>query len=345
MFLSYRDPLFGILEFFLLVFAIASLSHIYNLYKHKKNQREYAKLLRRFKLNRLKEDDYIHLYQTYNLPFESILLLATSFVKNGNTNKAISVYLSLLDIVSIQLQKEQLLELLGDAYLKTGMLQRAREIYLKVLKFSPRNVVALDSLFVIYEKLHMYDKILEILDVFEAIQHDKSFDRLYIQTLRTIANSTNCPQTTQEALVEILSSNIKLTRPIAMKLLSIDMTIFWSCFHLYDIESIIDILWQIDKANIDMATIDKYSFLAELYTAKGYITKAKSSENFHLNIVINLVQNENNTATIGFKYTCQKCKKVLPLAQNRCPVCHDVLSLKPTLGIIRQKEDTNDSLL
>ncbi len=51
----------------------------------------------RFELGKLKENDYVNLYKTYNLPFDSILLLASTFLHKGDYNKAINVYLSLLE--------------------------------------------------------------------------------------------------------------------------------------------------------------------------------------------------------------------------------------------------------
>ncbi|RLA73953.1 MAG: tetratricopeptide repeat protein [Epsilonproteobacteria bacterium] len=345
MFLSYRDPLFGILEFFALVFVIASLSHVYNLYKNKKSTREHNKLLRRFKLNRLKENDYIHLHQRYGLPFESILLLASTFIKKGETSKAIGVYLSLLEIAQNQIQKEQLLEHLGEAYHKTGMLQRAKDIYEKILKFSPRNKTALDNLFIIYEKLFQYDKALQIIDVFEALDFDVEFQKLYIKTLQVIADTTIDEQNMLKTLLDMQKQNNEITRVVATKILNTNKTFFWENIESFALEDIIDILYLLEKKSIDFRIVKKYTCLSEIYTAKTYINEATKSENFYLNIIINLRDKKNNNATIGFKYSCKKCKNIFPLFQNRCPTCHDILSLKPTFGIIEQKEDTNDSLL
>ena len=86
------------------------------------------------------KDDYIHLYKTYNLPFDSIILLASTFLKQGNYNKAISVYLALLNVVENKVQKEELLELLGSTYFKGGFLQRSKDIFLKILKFSRKTL-------------------------------------------------------------------------------------------------------------------------------------------------------------------------------------------------------------
>jgi len=106
---DYRDPIMGIVTIFSLIFIASFITYTLGIYKERKSRKEYRKLLERFELGTLKEDDYIHLYSTYNLPFDSILLLASSFVHKGQNNKAISVYLALLEHVNEPIKKEELL--------------------------------------------------------------------------------------------------------------------------------------------------------------------------------------------------------------------------------------------
>ena len=94
--LEYRDPLFGIILLVALIFLISFVTYSFSIYKERLAREDYRKLSLRFELGKLKEEDYVHLYKTYNLPFDSILLLASSFLHKGDYNKAISVYLTLL---------------------------------------------------------------------------------------------------------------------------------------------------------------------------------------------------------------------------------------------------------
>lgn len=103
---EYRDPLFGILVLLLLIFVISFLTYTFGVYKEKLARKEYRKLLKRFELGKLKEEDYVHLYKTYNLPFDSILLLASTFLHKGDYTKAISVYLALLEHVKDRVKKK-----------------------------------------------------------------------------------------------------------------------------------------------------------------------------------------------------------------------------------------------
>merc|ERR1711879_883695 len=167
-----RDPLFGIIVFFALVFIISFLTYSFSAYKEKRARRDYRKLLKRFEIGKLKEEDYVHLYKTYNLPFDSIILLASTFVHKGNYNKAISVYLTLLENVTDRVKKEELLELLGTTYFKSGFMQRSRDIFLRILKFSPRNLKALKYLLIINERLKEYQSAKDIIPCLDEIGQD-----------------------------------------------------------------------------------------------------------------------------------------------------------------------------
>src|SRR5690606_9633546 len=114
--LGYRDPIVGVIFFFFLIFLISFITYSYGLYKEREGRKEYRKLSKRFELGKLKENDYVNLYKTYNLPFDSILLLANTFLHKGDLNRAISVYLALLEVVQDRVKKEELLEVLGATY-------------------------------------------------------------------------------------------------------------------------------------------------------------------------------------------------------------------------------------
>ena len=57
--IDFRDPLFGIIAIFLFIFVASFLTYTYGLYKEKTARHEYRKLLKRFELGNLKEEDYI----------------------------------------------------------------------------------------------------------------------------------------------------------------------------------------------------------------------------------------------------------------------------------------------
>ena len=78
--------------------------------------------------------------------------------------------------------------------------------------------------------------------------------------------------------------------------------------------------------------IEKNRLLKEIFSAKGEIYDATSSDIFELNILIKLHLLKDTSADMGFRYTCKECKSVFPLYFYRCPKCQNISSAK--VGII-----------
>ncbi len=333
--LNYRDPLAGIIVIFIFIFVASFITYTVGIYNERKSRKEYRKLLQRFDLGTLKEDDYIHLYSTYNLPFDSIILLASSFVHKGQNSKAISVYLALLEHVKEPIKKEELLELLGKTYFKSGMLQRSKDIFLKIVKFSPRNKVALHKLLLIFQHLNEFNRAKEVLDALEELDDDTIKERLYLKILEMIDNPIMSFEKKSVQLLVTLKKNNKLERIVANYLIKFNKELFWENITLFNPMIIIDLLWYLDFDDLDWDNINKISILEEIYTAKGYINKAQKSNIFELNILIALRNSTvQSTLDLNFEFICMKCKKSHPIYESRCPHCEDILSfsVEPKLG-------------
>ncbi|MEA2017226.1 MAG: tetratricopeptide repeat protein [Campylobacterota bacterium] len=333
--LDYRDPLIGIITIFAFIFIASFLTYTVGIYNERKSRKEYRKLLQRFELGTLKEEDYIHLYSTYNLPFDSIILLASSFLHQGKNNKAISVYLALLEHVKEPVKKEELLELLGGAYFKSGMLQRSKDIYLKILKFSPRNKIALHNLLLIFQNLNEYSKSLEVLDALEELDEDTKKERIYLKVLQIINEPILSFEKKSLQLYSDFTKNNKLERVVAAFLIKFNKKLLWEKMDNFNPMNIIDFLWYLDFDDIDWEVVNNNKILEDIYSAKGYIQSSKQSDNFELNTLIS-VQNSTTKSDIdlNFEFICSKCKKVHPIFESRCPHCSDILSfiVEPKLG-------------
>jgi len=345
LFFDYRDPLFGIFAIFALIFIVSFLTHAYNLYIERKSRKEYRKLLKKFELGNLKEDDYIHLYTTYNLPFDSIILLASSFLHKGDYNKAISVYLALLEHVKDQTKKEELLELLGNTYLKGGFLQRSKDIYLKILKFSSHNKTALKNLLVISEKLKNYPTALDIIESLKELNSDVDTELVYINTLKVIDDSILSFEQKSLKLLEMYKENNLIQRLVIEFLLKYNKSLFWNNINLFDPKSVIDLLWYLDFNDIDFNIVETNQFLTDVYTAKGHINISKESELFELAILIST----NNSSTkvnidLNFDFICSKCKKLHPIYDSRCPHCNSILTFNVKAQLTKGYYEKNSSL-
>ena len=332
---DYRDPLVGIITIFLIIFIASFITYTISIYNERKSRQEYRKLLERFDLGTLKEDDYIHLYSTYNLPFDSIILLASSFVHKGQHNKAISVYLALLEHVKEPIKKEELLELLGDTYLKSGMLQRSKDIFLKILKFSPRNKIALHKLLLIFQHLNEFKRSEEVLDALEELDEDMQRERVYLKVLTIINDPIMSFEKKSKLLLENIGENVKLERVVASFLIRFNKELFWDNIQQFNVINLIDLLWYLDFDDVKWEKVSEYILLENIYTAKGYINKSKSSDNFELNVLIALKNSTTpTTLDLNFEFICDKCKKTHPIYESRCPHCEETLSfvVEPKLG-------------
>lgn len=342
---EYRDPLFGIIFIFSLIFIISFLTYTFGAYKEKLARREYRKLLKRFELGKLKEDDYVHLYKTYNLPFDSILLLASTFLHKGDYTKAITVYLALLEHVKDRVKKEELLELLGSTYFKGGFLQKSREIFLKILKFSPRNKEALKYLLLINEKLKDYEKAIDVINSLEELKVDTIRDRVYIETLIILNDPILSFEKKTEKLYSFFKMNKVIERVFLEFLLQYNKEFFWKNIDNFDVSKILDRLWYLDFNDIDFDKVEQTPILKEFYNAKGFLNNLKESEDFNFEMLILANRNETKIkADLNFEYLCTSCKKSHPIYNNRCPHCHSILTFKVRYSLIKGFNEKNQSL-
>jgi len=342
---DYRDPLFGIFTIFLIIFVASFLTYSYNVYIERKSRKEYRRFMKKFELGDLKEDDYINLYTTYNLPFDSIILLASSFLHKGEYNKAVSVYQALLLHVKEPVKKEELLELLGKTYFKGGFLQRSKDVYLKILKFSPRNKHALSHLLYVYEKLKDYKHADDIIESLDELDEEILIDRIYINTLKIIDNSALNITEKTDKLLEIYKNNNIIDRLFLQFLITFNKDYFWENISLFNNSKIIDLLWYLDSSDINFDAVEKDHFLTSLYSAKGYIKTDLPSELFELTV---LISTKNSTLDVNldlnFYFICGKCKKTVPMYETRCPHCHNILTLKAKPQLSKGYYEKNSSL-
>lgn len=343
--LEYRDPLFGIIIAVTLIFLISFITYSIGIYKEKNARKDYRKLSLRFELGKLKEEDYIHLYKTYNLPFDSILLLASSFLHKGDYNKAISVYLALLEHINERVKKEEVLELLGTTYFKGGFLQRSKDVFLRILKFSAHNKNALKYLLLVYEKLKDYEKAKEVALCLEELNIDIKTDKIYLDTLIILNDSILSYEKRCELLYEIFKENRKIERIFATFLIQFNKSFFWEHINEFDCRKFIDIMWYLNYEDINFDKVLENSFLSELYNAKGYLSNLEHSKDFDLDILILINRHEHKiNASLDFEFICSSCKQSHPFFDTRCPYCHNILTFDVKYNLAKAFGEANQSL-
>ena len=211
-FLDYRDPLFSIIIFFAIIFAITFFSYWWGRYKRKEDYKHLNRFLRQFRAVPSK-DELKFLVSKGEMSQKSWLLLASSYYKNGEYEKAIEIYNEILKVTEKQNSKETMF-LLGKTYFKAGFLERSKQIFLEILKHYPRTPQALHYLLLVYEYMRDYKSAAEVLEPLDELQEDVALDSLYLGVLQLL-NDTSVPESKKtERLIKLYEQNHQLTYTI-----------------------------------------------------------------------------------------------------------------------------------
>lgn len=330
-FIEFRDPLFGIIVFFALIFIIAFFSYLWGRYKQKEDSRHLDKFLRQFR-SLPSENELKSMMHQGGLSEKSWLLLASAFDKNGDYEKSIEIYNEILK--TNKSDTRDTMYLLGQTYFKAGFLERSKQIFLEILKNNPRTPQALRYLLLIHEYMKEYDEALEILEPLDELKKDVKLESVYLRSL-AIINHKKLDQ--KEKILELLKfykENHRLGYMIFEYLFKVDASIAWKYFDNSKSERLIDILWRLPLKDIDFDIVSKNSFLRELYTARGEVNLAQSSSIFELDVLIQLEKKTN--ATLRFEYTCDNCKHTYPFVFHRCAHCHSIDSVTVEYSLIKK---------
>ncbi len=330
-FLEFRDPLFGIIIFFVLVFVITFFSYWFSRLKKKEDYRHLDKFLKQF--HSLPSQNELKVLITKGeLSEKSWLLLANSYAKGGNYEKSIEIYSELLKVGDKSNYRDTLF-LLGKTYFKAGFLERARQIFLEILKNNPRTPQALNYLLLVYEQMKDYSAALELLEPLSELKKDVGMESAYLNSMIVLNSAAMTPDEKAYKLLEIYKNSNHFDYLIFEYIFRVNPKAAWENFDTSKAELLIDLLWNCNKKDLDFDIIMQNGYLRELYTAKGYIKEATKSSVFELDVLINLDSKAN--ATLGFEYICDNCKVVYPFAFSRCSSCHTIDSSRVELSLVR----------
>ena len=343
LFIEFRDPLFGIILFFVIVFIIAFFSYWWRKYRYKEDKKQLERFAKEFHV--LPTDEELRsLLESEALAHRSLYLLADTYEKSGDYEKAIEIYQKMITKPSEPHAKRETMLLLGATYFKAGFLERAKEVFLEILRLHPRTPKALEHLLVIYEHLQEFDQALEVLEPLEELGASAQKERIYLKTVASVRKTELTVAQKAQRLVAIYREHATLSYLVFSELFKLDSVLAWRELDHSQCRRIADILWKIPKERVDFDIIASNSFLRELYSAKGYVDLAKSSSVFELDVLIKLRCAADATATLQFEYLCGECKQLFPFAFHRCPSCHTIDTLVCEMILSRRSNEKNHSL-
>jgi lipopolysaccharide biosynthesis regulator YciM len=278
--------------------------------------------------------------------FKPLTLLAKAFENSGEYHKSINIYLYLIKNISHDLGKLELMERLGNTYLHAGFLERARGIYVEILRKKPRNTNVLYELGVVYEMMHQYEKAKEVIEPLELLGEDTYNLKKFLELLQITSNKTLTTEEKLEKLTQLLKEEPTLYRQIITVLLRLDTYTAWQVIDTERIKEILDILWFLPNSQLDLDIIASNKHLSTLYYAKGYLQKPTiQSGIFSLDMIATARENGFEDGDLLFSYLCKKCKQSFPVSFKRCPNCMAINSVEVEEQIAKSSPKTDYSLL
>ena len=326
LFIEFRDPLFGIIVFFVLIFVITFFSYWWGRYKTKEDYRHLDLFIKQFH-TLPPEKELQELIGTSTISEKSWLLLAHAYTQNGDFEKSIEIYQALLERQEDPLRRRDTLFLLGKTYFKAGFLERSKELFLQILKQHPRTPQALRYLLLVYEQLHEYGNALNVLDPLDELGSDAKPDRLYLECVSLMHDHKLSPEEKADKLLNIHKKHHELTYLIFEYLFTHHHKLAWKHLDQSQAERISDILWRLQPEQCNLDIISQNGYLRELFTAKGVVDQAQNSDIFELDILIKLRRSNNTGAALSYEYLCRSCKQILPFPFHRCPNCYAIDSI------------------
>ena len=320
LFIEFRDPLFGIIVFFVLIFVIAFLSYWWGTFKSKQDYRHLDKFLRQFR-SLPSQSELKELMSKGELSEKAWLLLAHSYFKSGEYEKCIEIYSAILEVGDKSNHTETMF-LLGRTYFKAGFLERAKQIFLEILKNNPRSPQVLHYLLLVYEHMRDYRSAFDVLEPLNELNEEILHDKIYLQSLSILYDIKILQDEKVKKLLDIYRETHNLTYMIFEYLFRTNPKLAWQNFDSSKSELLTDIFWHLDTKDLDLDIISKNGYLRELYTARGDFDLVTKSSIFEFDILINLKNKVN--ATLSFEYICDNCKQVYPFAFHRCTHCHAI---------------------
>lgn len=341
-FIEFRDPLFGIVVFFILLFILSFLSYWWGRYKAAREHRDLESFLGKFEA--IGEAQLTEQVQTNSLSSESWLLLAQSFEHQGNYEKSVEIYHALVSKNRDPIFQKDALLLLGKSLFKAGFLERSRQTFLQILQNHPRTPQALHYLILIYEQLQQYDKALEVTESLLEFSSDTVNEKLYLECRILIGDHRISLDDKAARLIEIYETHHTLGYMIFEWLFTYRPLLGWKHFDQSLSTRLTDILWRTADDNLDLDIIASNTYLRELFSAKGSIDLANGSSLFELDTLITLHQCGSSKATLQFEYTCDKCNMISFLPFHRCPHCHAIDTVGVIMNLTKERFEGNNSL-
>jgi len=306
--MNYRDPLFSVIAFFVILLIAILLTLLFGKIREKLREKEIEKLIKNF--------DYIKTDDIKN-PLNALMLLAKAYEREGNYEKALKIYL----IIEKDYPSKQILLNIARVYFKAGFLEKSREILYKILKTSPRNTEALKLLMLVNEKLGEIKENIDILEIFEELDVKMPKEKAYAMIKLFYNDGCNIQEFCEniESFEDIYKKYPFVKREYIDYLFKTNPK---KAYKILDVYEHLDLYYN----RTDIPNNEKF---CNILAAKK-LKKCNKKAPFEIEAMKYLPK---NLAELEFEYYCESCKKTFPLYSTRCPKCYELFSHKLLIKI------------
>lgn len=300
--IDYKDPMTGIIIFVGLVFIVAFANFIWKIFSQKRQKQDFDSFVKKFETSA----DLPAVAKS--LSVNELKFLAAVFIKSGEADKAVAVYLLLLEKCAKSEQKEVYYEL-SRAYFKAGFLRKSEEVLLSCLKFSPRNKEALSFLKTIYLQLKLYQNALETLEALFELGLEIEEEKAYIQML-LIKNNANLSFDEKKEQ----SVNLACDKPLLQRFVAENYELDLPT----KLEEVIDVLYQRAKP-VFLQNEEYFEFFYALKLCQNQKAPPFKNPKFQM---LSILRHNDFKANLSFSYVCKHCHNDVPLFFYHCPICY-----------------------
>ncbi|PAF47603.1 hypothetical protein BKH46_03530 [Helicobacter sp. 12S02634-8] len=343
----YRDPLFGITILVAIIAIVALADYSRNRYRSKKRSQSLKNLAKSYEYTGLSDGVMEFLSLAHN-PVPTLMFLAQTYAKSGDSEQAIRIYLSILEKTSESKDKIPILEALGVTYFDAGFLQRAKNIFIEILKSYPRNSGVLSYLMRTYESMGEYKKALEVLDCLDelevgsdTISSEIIAHKNYLYLMMVIDEDFLSLEQKEHQIIALFYQAPSLHKLVLTYLKTYNLPLFWQQVALLgDVQNFIDLLWGFPKEAIPFDLLQNAPSVLDIYRAKGYVRDGKECDIFELEVLRVLeLEGGNLRGGIDFEYRCHSCKSIFPFDSYRCGACSELGTMDVILKLRRAKNN------
>ncbi len=322
LFIESRDPIFGLIVLVLSMILIVILSYFWGIFAKKNANEHIDKFLEKFSSN---SDKSKILEALWTLDTSEQIKIAAALFKMSDYQNAIIFYEKAIKSTDDLSLKSRLLTELGKAYIKTGLIDKAKEAFESILGVKTRDADALFHLIFIYEKMKDFKNAKICLNALEIITGKDNELSSYLKAL------------------EVLLSKMELKEKLN-ELKKLPQT---KLIRRFELELALNNFLNVDKnflppieLGIDLLKENTAEFYKDDFTSQSLVCE----KNLFILKALQACKKEKIPAKLEFNYICKECKQDYPLFFARCPKCLKIASIEAHASLKENKEISHNKV-